>query len=50
MLHSNNNNTIFISNPLNTLIKEQTIINNKGSEENSDVYKIPKSSPANDSI
>ena len=50
MLHSHDNNSIFISNPLNTSTKEQTIVNNKESEENSDVNETTKISPANDSI
>ena len=50
MLHNNDNNSIFISNPFNKPRKEQAIVNNKGSEENSDVNETSKSSPANDSI
>ena len=46
MLHNNDNNSIFISNPLNAPIKEQIILN-KESEENSDVNETKKSSPAN---
>ena len=49
MLHSNDNNFIFISNPLNTPTKKQTILNNKESEENSDVNETTNSSPANQS-
>ena len=50
MLHNNDNNSIFISKPLNTPTKEQIIVNNKGSKENSNVSETMKSSPANDSF
>ena len=49
MLHSNDNNSVFISNPLNTPTKEETILN-KESEENLDINETTKSSLANDSI
>ena len=49
MLHSNDNNSIFISNLVNAPTKEQTIVN-KENEENSDVNETTKSSPANHSF
>ena len=50
MFHSKDYNSIFISKHLNTPAKEQTVVNNKESKENSDVNETTKSSPANDSI
>ena len=49
MLHSNDNDSIFINNVLNAPTREQTIVN-KESEENSDIDDTTKSSPANDII
>ena len=49
MLHSNDNDSIFINNVLSAPTKEQTIVN-KESEENSDINDTMKSSPANDII
>ena len=49
MLHSNDNDPIFIHNVLNAATKEQTIVNKK-SEENSDINDTRKSSPASDII
>ena len=49
MLHSNDNNSIFINNILNAPTKEETAVN-KESEKNSDINETTKSSPANDSI
>ena len=49
MLHSNDNDFIFINNVLNAPTKEQTILN-KESEENSDINDTTKISSANDII
>ena len=49
MLHSNDNDSIFINNVLNAPTKEQTIVN-KESEENSGINDTTKNSPANDII
>ena len=49
MLHSNDNDSIFINNVLNAPTKEQTIVSNE-SEENSDINNTTKISPANDVI
>ena len=49
ILHSNDNNSIFIKNILKASTKEQTIVNNE-SEENSDINDTTKCSPANDII
>ena len=49
MLHSNDNDSIFINNVLNAPTKEQTIVN-KESEENSGINDTTKISPANDII
>ena len=48
MLHSNDNNSIFINNILNAPTKEETAVN-KESKKNSDINETTKSSPANDS-
>ena len=50
ILHSNNNNPISISHPLNTPTKEPTIVNNKESEESSEVNEATKNSPPSDNI
>ena len=48
MLHSNDNNSIFINNILSAPTKEETAVN-KESKKNSDINETTKSSPANDS-
>ena len=49
MLHSNDNDSIFINNVLNAPTKEQIIVNNE-SEQGSDINDTAKSWPANDII